>query len=120
MTDVEADDVGSGDINADAEGPGYGSLVRMLKLMVSFQGECAVECQDYSEARVISMVMVEFQATDVEADAVGSGDINADVEGLGYGSLVRDVEADGVVSETLALRKELGSGSDVTGVQDGE
>ncbi|KAI5138114.1 F-Box/Wd Repeat-Containing Protein 2 [Manis pentadactyla] len=26
-----------------------------------------------------------------------------------------DVEADGVISETLALRKELGSGSDVTG-----
>ncbi|KAI5278288.1 Claudin-3, partial [Manis pentadactyla] len=29
-----------------------------------------------------------------------------------------DIEADGVGSETLALRKELGSGSDVTGVQD--
>ncbi|KAI5146179.1 Golgin Subfamily B Member 1 [Manis pentadactyla] len=53
--------------------------------------------------------------TDVEADDVGSGDINADAEGPGYGILVRDVEADGVVSETLALRKELGSGSDLTG-----
>ncbi|KAI5135786.1 hypothetical protein MUG91_G790n1 [Manis pentadactyla] len=51
-----------------------------LKLMVSAQGDDTIQFQDYSEARVISKVMVEFQAT-----------------------------------ETLALRKELGSGSDVTG-----
>ncbi|KAI5141539.1 Dynein Heavy Chain 11, Axonemal [Manis pentadactyla] len=27
------------------------------------RGECAIQFQDYSEARVISRVMVEFQAT---------------------------------------------------------
>ncbi|KAI5167504.1 Wd Repeat-Containing Protein 37, partial [Manis pentadactyla] len=58
MTDVEADDVGSGDINADAEGPD-------VEADGVVSGECAVECQDYSEARLISMVMVEFQNTDV-------------------------------------------------------
>ncbi|KAI5149401.1 Sodium-Dependent Multivitamin Transporter [Manis pentadactyla] len=42
--------------------------------------------QDYSEARVISKVMVEFQET---------GDINADAEDPAYGNLNRDVEADG-------------------------
>ncbi|KAI5140754.1 Piezo-Type Mechanosensitive Ion Channel Component 1 [Manis pentadactyla] len=53
--------------------------------------------------------------TDVEVDYVSSGDISADAERPVIGTLVSDVAADGVVSETLALRKELGSGSDVTG-----
>ncbi|KAI5140976.1 Calmodulin-Like Protein 5 [Manis pentadactyla] len=67
-----------------------------LQLMASFQGECAIQFQDYSVAKVISMMRLEFQAT-----------------GPRYG--MTDVEVDYVSSETLALRKELGSGSDATG-----
>ncbi|KAI5126500.1 Glutamate Receptor 4 [Manis pentadactyla] len=54
---------------------------------LSARGECEIQFQDYSEAIVVSMVILEFQAT-------------------------------GPRLETLALRKELGSWSDVTGVQD--
>ncbi|KAI5236917.1 Histidine Protein Methyltransferase 1-like [Manis pentadactyla] len=42
-------------------------------------GECEIQFQDYSEAIVVSMVILEFQATgqrlDIEADGVGSGDM---------------------------------------------
>ncbi|KAI5282051.1 Glutamate Receptor 4 [Manis pentadactyla] len=51
---------------------------------LSARGECEIQFQDYSEAIVVSMVILEFQAT-------------------------------GPRLETLALRKELGSWSDVTG-----
>ncbi|KAI5230881.1 Adhesion G-Protein Coupled Receptor V1 [Manis pentadactyla] len=90
-----------------------------LKLKATL-GECAIQFHDYSEAIVVSMVFLEFQATelasdsdvramarlsfmftvgmiDIEADGVGSGDINADAEDPAYGNLNRDVEADGNV-----------------------
>ncbi|KAI5163107.1 Asc-Type Amino Acid Transporter 1, partial [Manis pentadactyla] len=50
--------------------------------------------------------------TDVEANGVGSETL-ALRKGLDSGSDVAGVQDGG--SETLALRKELGSGSDVTG-----
>ncbi|KAI5140758.1 Piezo-Type Mechanosensitive Ion Channel Component 1 [Manis pentadactyla] len=82
MTDVEVDYVSSGDISADAERPdvaadgvvsetlalrkelGSGSDVTgSSRWWIRFMGECAIQFQDYSEAWVISMMMVEFQAT---------------------------------------------------------
>ncbi|KAI5169565.1 Biotin--Protein Ligase [Manis pentadactyla] len=36
---------------------------RALQLMAAFQGECAIQFQDYSVAKVISMMRLEFQAT---------------------------------------------------------
>ncbi|KAI5251746.1 Sodium- And Chloride-Dependent Betaine Transporter [Manis pentadactyla] len=47
----------TGDVNADVvqdKGPWLGTL----KLMVSVQGECAIQFQEYSEALLISIVMV--------------------------------------------------------------
>ncbi|KAI5135787.1 Histidine Protein Methyltransferase 1 [Manis pentadactyla] len=106
-------------------------------------GECAILFQDYSDERVISMVMVELQATETLAlrKELGSG---SDVTGsarwwirlmmkvkcqilapvLGLALVVRiqcwvNILYSPWFPETLALRKELGSGSDVTGVQDG-
>ncbi|KAI5225023.1 Bromodomain-Containing Protein 9 [Manis pentadactyla] len=131
MTDIEADGVG---------------LRETMRLWI----------QDYSEARVISKVMVEFvkqvrtrtlklMAT-LESLAfrkeVGSWSdvtkeceiqfqdyrkncgIHGDFGVSGHRSALllvlqnrKDIEADGVGSETLALRKELGSWSDVTGAR---
>ncbi|KAI5248808.1 hypothetical protein MUG91_G1932n2 [Manis pentadactyla] len=58
---------------------------------IRVMGECAIQFQDYSEAIVVSMVILQFQATDlasclwygmtdIDADGIGSGDINADAE----------------------------------------
>ncbi|KAI5126499.1 Homeobox Even-Skipped Protein 2 [Manis pentadactyla] len=69
---------------------------------LSARGECEIQFQDYSEAIVVSMVILEFQATGPRLASC-----------FRYG--MTDIEADGVGSETLALRKELGSWSDVTG-----
>jgi len=49
------------------------------------------------------------------------GDVDADVVWIGTGFSARvKILCSLWFPETLALRKELGSGSDVTGVQDGE
>ncbi|KAI5177408.1 Evolutionarily Conserved Signaling Intermediate In Toll Pathway [Manis pentadactyla] len=82
---------------------GLGLALVTLKLMVS--------AQDYSEARLITKVMVEFQET---------GNVYA------YDTFTERIfvqfpceyECEIEALETLELRKELGSGSDVTGVQD--
>ncbi|KAI5238249.1 Immunoglobulin Heavy Variable 1-69-2 [Manis pentadactyla] len=54
--------VAKGDINPDAE-----VQVKCQNLVpglgLALVGECAIQFQDYSEARVISMMTVEFQAT---------------------------------------------------------
>ncbi|KAI5127038.1 Rna Cytidine Acetyltransferase [Manis pentadactyla] len=72
MTDVEADGVisetlalrkelGSGsDVKGEQDG---GSGFGEAWVTSMFLGECAIQFQDYSEARVISMMTVEFQAT---------------------------------------------------------
>ncbi|KAI5280236.1 Protein Mon2-like [Manis pentadactyla] len=39
------------------------SMFQTLQLMASFQGEFAIQFQDYSVAKVISMMRLEFQAT---------------------------------------------------------
>ncbi|KAI5168065.1 hypothetical protein MUG91_G4377n1 [Manis pentadactyla] len=99
-------------------------------------GECAIQFQDYSEAIVVSMLILEFQATasclrygmtDIEADGVGSAlwkDLGSgsDMTGgkmvdQGYAE-VSDTDASRARLELVALRKELGSGSYVTGRQD--
>ncbi|KAI5188023.1 Phd Finger Protein 1 [Manis pentadactyla] len=63
---------------------------------LSARGECAIQFQDDSEAIVVSMVILEFQATgrwlaesclrygmtDIEADGVGSGQIDLDHHGV--------------------------------------
>ncbi|KAI5257679.1 hypothetical protein MUG91_G1768n3 [Manis pentadactyla] len=66
MTDIEADGViserislglrlrSSSDVKYQILVPGLG---------MALVGECAIQFQDYSEARVISMMTVEFQAT---------------------------------------------------------
>ncbi|KAI5252145.1 Protein Fam91A1 [Manis pentadactyla] len=56
------------------------------------------------------MVKCEILRKGLGLALVGDGQIELHVW---YG--MTDIEADGVGSETLALRKELGSGSDVTG-----
>ncbi|KAI5233288.1 Cysteine-Rich Secretory Protein Lccl Domain-Containing 1 [Manis pentadactyla] len=75
--------------------------MHMIRLRREFvfnsDAECAIQFHDYSEAIVVSMVILEFQATvcasclrygmiDIEADGVGSGDINADAEDPAYGT----------------------------------
>ncbi|KAI5152253.1 Pre-Mrna-Splicing Factor Atp-Dependent Rna Helicase Dhx15 [Manis pentadactyla] len=106
MTDIEADGVGPGAIIATLKVKVKEPWLGTLKLMVSAQGDDTIQFQDYSEARVISKVMVEFQATETLAlrKELGSG---SDVTG--------ECKMVDQAYETLALRKELGSGSDVTG-----
>ncbi|KAI5193363.1 Protein Dispatched-like 3, partial [Manis pentadactyla] len=83
-------------------------------------GKCEIQFQDYSEAIVVFMVILEFQATGLRLELASDSDVRGDgqieLHVTWYG--MTDIEADGVGSETLALRKELGSWSDVTGVQD--
>ncbi|KAI5187777.1 Lipolysis-Stimulated Lipoprotein Receptor, partial [Manis pentadactyla] len=69
-----------------------------LKLVATFRAN-AIQFHDYSEAIVVSMVILEFQAT---------GEVSDPDEGLGL-----------ALVDTLALWKDLGSGSDVLIVQDG-
>ncbi|KAI5149936.1 hypothetical protein MUG91_G565n4 [Manis pentadactyla] len=83
MTDIEADGVGSETLALRKELATWSDVTGSARCWNRFMGECEIQFQDYSEAIVVSMVILEFQAT-----------------------------------ETLALRKELGSWSDVTGVQD--
>ncbi|KAI5155157.1 Retinol Dehydrogenase 14 [Manis pentadactyla] len=88
--------------------PGQDSIsCKTLKLTYAAQGDYTIQFQDYCEPRLISKVMEEFQE---QVHARLSLCIH-------FG--MTDVEVDGVISETLALRKELGSGSDVKGEQDG-
>ncbi|KAI5126498.1 Repetin [Manis pentadactyla] len=124
MTDIEADGVGSGQIDLDHHGVAL--VTSMLTLRIQLKGSCLGV--GYS---------VRYGMTDIEADGVGSGQIDLDHHGvalvtsmltlriqlkgscLGVGYSVRygmtDIEADGVGSDTLALWKDLGSGSDMTG-----
>ncbi|KAI5137571.1 putative Hydrolase Pnkd, partial [Manis pentadactyla] len=112
-----------------------------------FQGECAIQFQDYSEAIVVSMLILEFQATGplglvlcnrkrtlkLMVSAQGEGQIDLDHHGVALvtSMLTLRIQLKGSClgvgysvsgyierTETLALRKELGSGSYVTGVQD--
>ncbi|KAI5127039.1 Piezo-Type Mechanosensitive Ion Channel Component 1 [Manis pentadactyla] len=63
MTDVEADGVISETLALRKE-LGSGSDVNgRARWWIRVLGECAIQFQDYSEARVISMMTVEFQAT---------------------------------------------------------
>ncbi|KAI5277169.1 A-Kinase Anchor Protein 13 [Manis pentadactyla] len=93
MTDIEADGVGSETLALRKE-LGSGSDV-------TWSARC------WNRVMVTSMLMLSVQVKGPWL-VVGFS--------VRYG--MTDIEADGVGSETLALRKELGSGSDVTGVQD--
>ncbi|KAI5277571.1 Glutamate Receptor 4 [Manis pentadactyla] len=76
MTDIEADGVGSAlwkDLGSGSDMTGVqdGGSVLWIRLRrelgfnsdLSARGECAIQFQDYSEAIVVSMVILEFQAT---------------------------------------------------------
>ncbi|KAI5235744.1 Protein Kinase C Theta Type [Manis pentadactyla] len=85
---------------------------------LSARGECEIQFQDYSEAIVVSMVILEFQAT---GPRLGRWQIELHVydtlalwKDLGSGSDMTECKMVDQVYETLALRKELGSWSDVT------
>ncbi|KAI5257681.1 Wd Repeat-Containing Protein 86 [Manis pentadactyla] len=99
---------------------------------VNGQGKCAIQIQDYSEAIVVSMVILEFQATETLAlrkelgswsDVTGSarcwnGDMGKcaiQIQDYSEAIVVSMVILEFQATETLALRKELGSWSDVTG-----
>ncbi|KAI5177404.1 Dynein Heavy Chain 3, Axonemal [Manis pentadactyla] len=76
MTDVEADDIGSGRLSdsvprflrgkGDIHGGGVVSgNMSVLGFLLLHYVDYAIQFQDYSEARVLSMVMVESQDTGV-------------------------------------------------------
>ncbi|KAI5250636.1 Ul16-Binding Protein 3 [Manis pentadactyla] len=137
MTDIEADGVAQGecevesqvegvigDINDEGEisGPWIGlGLFETLKLMATLEtlalrkelgsGSYGRECKMLNRA----MVKCEILTKGLGLALVGDGQIELM---LMYG--MTDIEAKGVSSETLALRKELGSGFYVTGRQDVE
>ncbi|KAI5179490.1 hypothetical protein MUG91_G3745n2 [Manis pentadactyla] len=77
-SDVAADGVSSGDISADAERPGIGTLKGTLKLMLSVQVS----------------INADVKCSDVAADGVSSGDISATLERPGIGTLVREFVPD--------------------------
>ncbi|KAI5140978.1 Thiosulfate Sulfurtransferase/Rhodanese-Like Domain-Containing Protein 2 [Manis pentadactyla] len=115
MTDVEVDYVSSGDINADAEGPGYGPWLATLQLMAAFQANVhsvpGLQCgkgdiHDELDFRSISdegECMIEFE---VKAEIWVTSKMKVKCQILALRSTVS--------ISCKALRKELGSGSDAT------
>ncbi|KAI5235746.1 hypothetical protein MUG91_G2145n1, partial [Manis pentadactyla] len=132
MTDIEADGVGSDtlalwkDLGSGSDMTGsarWWIRFMTLNLMATFRGECEIQFPDYSEAIVVSMVILEFQATGPRLELVlcnRKKELASDSDVRTHGRLsfmftvgMTDIEADGVGSETLALRKGFGSWSDV-------
>ncbi|KAI5150580.1 Atypical Kinase Coq8A [Manis pentadactyla] len=71
---------------------------------LSARGECAIQFQDYSEAIVVSMVILEFQAT-------GDGQIELHV----YGQIDLDHHGVALVTSMLTLRIPLNGSCLVVG-----
>ncbi|KAI5278290.1 Pleckstrin-likey Domain-Containing Family A Member 4 [Manis pentadactyla] len=92
MTDIEADGVGSETLALRKELGSGSDVTGSARCWNRFMVKCEILTKGLGLA------------------LVGDGQIELHV----YGGMT-DIEADGVGSETLALRKELGSGSDVTG-----
>ncbi|KAI5137572.1 Neurogenic Locus Notch Protein 3 [Manis pentadactyla] len=83
------------------------------EFMVSFRETMRLWFQDYSEARVISKVM--FEDTNAKAEVSDTdARARAGISCPGISARIK-ILCSLWFPETLALRKELGSGSDVTG-----
>ncbi|KAI5164945.1 hypothetical protein MUG91_G4582n1, partial [Manis pentadactyla] len=101
----------------DLDHHGVALVTSMLTLRIQLKGSCLgvgyslsegkfeIVVQDYGEACLMPVVTLKGQVTSMLMLSVQLRDL--------------DIEADGVGSDTLALWKDLGSGSDMTGVQDG-
>ncbi|KAI5229217.1 Actin-Related Protein 2/3 Complex Subunit 2 [Manis pentadactyla] len=98
MTDIEVDGVGSETLALRKELGSWSDVTGSARCWNSVMGECEIQFQDYSEAIVGDVILsscLRYGMTDIEADGVGS------------------VKWPGL---ELALWKDLGSGSDMTGI----
>ncbi|KAI5173447.1 hypothetical protein MUG91_G4017n1 [Manis pentadactyla] len=127
MTDIEADGVGSGQIDLDHHGVAL--VTSMLTLRIQLKGSCLgvgysvrnieLHLEFASDTDVREMARLSFRVllcgtTDVEADGDVWGEcaiqFQDDSEAIVVSMLILEFQA----TETLALRKEC-PGSDVTG-----
>ncbi|KAI5186996.1 Store-Operated Calcium Entry Regulator Stimate [Manis pentadactyla] len=61
----------------------FGSYSDTLKLMATL-GECAIQFHDYSEAIVVSMVILEFQATELYLELASDSDVRGAMARLSF------------------------------------
>ncbi|KAI5159633.1 Hydrocephalus-Inducing Protein [Manis pentadactyla] len=110
MTEVNADSGGSVKLAWAMDRISCkGKSMRMTRLWREFRfisdGEYAIQFQDYSESRLISMVLVEFQAIEFASDP----DVSAMARlSFRFTCGMTDVEADGVLRERKMVDQGFG------------